>query len=113
MGRVGGLTPVIAIHDACHEASVPCWVGGSPGSAIATRIALAVAAKENCTYPADYLPSEGWICRDLAPSPATALVDGKQSALLWSEPGIGVEPDTEAIEASTLAHARFDVSNSD
>ena len=28
VGRVGGLTNAIAIHDLCREAGIPCWVGG-------------------------------------------------------------------------------------
>ena len=39
-GRVGGLTAAVAIHNACHEHCVPCWVGAMPQSAIGGAVRL-------------------------------------------------------------------------
>jgi O-succinylbenzoate synthase len=99
-GRVGGLTPAIAIHDACHHDCTPCWVGAMPQSAVGARIGLALAAKENFTYPADYIPLGEPLAEDLA-EPAAAARTGDEGTLrvpLWSEPGIGIEPDRERLE---------------
>ena len=65
-GRVGGLTPAVAIHDLCHEHCTPCYVGAMPQSAIGGRIGFALAAKENCTYPADFFPSDQILAEDIA-----------------------------------------------
>lgn len=106
-GRVGGLTPAVAIHNACHEHCVPCWVGASPQSAVGARHGLALAAKSNCVYPADYYASEELLEVDLA-EPAAAVRDPSDGSLrvpLWSAPGIGVEPDAAVLEKQCLARA--------
>jgi len=106
-GRVGGLTPAVAIHNACHDRCVPCWVGATPQSAIGARIGLALAAKTNCVYPADYQVSQEMFEADLAEPPAAVRdpSDGMLRVPLWSEPGIGVEPDQAVLERYCLAKA--------
>ena len=107
--RVGGLTPAIAIHDACHNECVPCWVGAMPQTAIGSRIGLALAAKANCTYPADLCLSHELLEIDLAdpPIPVRDSSDGVLRVPLWSEPGIGVEPDPSLLEKHCLQKARL------
>jgi len=119
-GRVGGLTPAVAVHDASHQSRVPCFVGAMPQSAIGARIGLALAAKENFTYPADFFPSEQFLrttdCttdfksvlqQDLAepPLPERDEADGKLRVTLWSQSGIGVEPDGECLNRFSIAQA--------
>jgi O-succinylbenzoate synthase len=106
-GRVGGLTAAAAIHDACHEQCVPCYVGATPQSAIGVRHGLALAAKPNFSYPADFISSEELFEQDLAEPPRPVLEeDGKLRVALWSEPGIGVEPDLTLLEEFCLAKAK-------
>lgn len=107
-GRVGGLTPAVAIHDACRTGNVGCFVGATPQTAVGARLGLALAAKANCTYPADYLPADQLLQQDLAEPllPACEEADGKMRIALWSEPGIGVEPDVELLEKHCLARAK-------
>lgn len=109
VGRVGGLTPALAIHDLCHDACTPCFVGSPAQSAIGARLDLALAAKENFSYPADYHPPEGLCQEDLAhlPNPVRDESTGTRKIPLWSEPGIGVEPRVEAIQRYQRAHARL------
>ncbi len=108
-GRVGGLTPALEIHDACHEHCVPCWVGAVPQTAIGTRIGLALAAKANCTYPADLAPWDQVLEADLAP-PLSGVRDSGDGLLripLWSEPGLGIEPDGQLLQKHCLARAKL------
>ncbi len=106
-GRVGGLTPAIAIHDACRDASVPCFVGATPQSAIGARHGLALAAKANFEYPADFLPPQQVLADDLAEPPLATreAADTPMRVAMWPEPGIGVEPDPERLEKLCLARA--------
>lgn len=107
-GRVGGLTPAIQIHDACRDANIPCWVGAMPQSAIGARAGIALATKENFRYPADFFPPGETIEQDLA-EPLAPVRDGAEGTLrvpLWSEPGIGVEPDAKLLEQFSLARAK-------
>ncbi len=109
-GRVGGLTPAVGIHDACHDQCTPCWVGATPQTAIGTRIGLALASKANCTYPADLVVSEELLQTDLAAPPAAVRdsSDGVLRVPLWSEPGIGVEPDVGTLDRHCLAKATIE-----
>lgn len=109
-GRVGGITPAIAIHDACRDAGVPCRAGATPQTAIGTRAVLALATKSNFDYPADYFPSQETLRQDVFDPLAAAkdADDGKLRVRLWSEPGLGVEPDLELLGSLALNHARIE-----
>jgi O-succinylbenzoate synthase len=108
-GRVGGLTPALAIHDACRANSVPCWVGATPQSALGVRFHLALAAKENCSYPADYFASGDLLAEDLAEPllPGRDPGDGLMRIALWSEPGVGVEPNSNMLSRFCVAQAKL------
>ena len=106
-GRVGGLTPAMAIHDTCHHGCTPCWVGAVPQSAIGMWAAMALAAKPNFIYPADYLPMEDLLAVDLAPPPRPTLdpADSVQRVSLPVLSGLGVEPDPKTLETYCVERA--------
>jgi O-succinylbenzoate synthase len=108
-GRVGGLTSALAIHDACQENDVSCFVGAMPQTAIATRIGLALASMANCRYPADFLPPGDLLQQDLAEPllPAREKEDTKLRISLWSEPGLGMEPDMKVLDDSCIGRAKL------
>ncbi|MCH2373484.1 MAG: o-succinylbenzoate synthase [Planctomycetes bacterium] len=68
-GRVGGLTNAVAIHDACRDARIPCWVGGMLESATGGAFCAALGMLDNFTYPADIFPSSRFYHEDLADPP--------------------------------------------
>ncbi len=108
-GRVGGLSPAVAIHDACHHGCIPCWVGAMPQTAVGVRVGLALAAKANFTYPADYAPPEELFEQDLGEVPLPVR-DGREGVLrvpLWSESGIGIDPDPRLLDKLCLARAKI------
>jgi O-succinylbenzoate synthase len=106
-GRVGGLTPAMAIHDACHDGCTPCRLGSMPQSAIGTRIGLALGTKSNFSYPADFFPSDALLSEDLADPPATERnEEGTLQAVLSSAPGIGVEPDRARLDRFCIARTK-------
>jgi len=107
-GRVGGLTPAVAIHDLCHEHCVPCWVGATPQSAVGGRIGFALAAKDNCTYPSDFFPSDRILAEDIAEPllPVRNDVDDRQCVRLGSAPGIGIEPERTLLERFAIGRAK-------
>jgi O-succinylbenzoate synthase len=104
IGRVGGLTPAVAIHDACHANCTPCRVGSQLQTAIGMRHGLALASKENCSYPADWFDPADVFEFDLADAPPLVRPgdDGPLSAQLWADPGIGVIPDTKRLESCCI-----------
>ena len=106
-GRVGGLTPALAIHDLCRQAGIACWVGGMLESAVGARICAALATLDNFTYPADIFPSRRFSARDLA-EPELELIhssDGCPQVECLNLPGIGTAPDAERLQRLTVAQA--------
>ena len=65
-GRVGGLTHAVAIHNACRDAGIPCWVGGMLESATGAAFCVALAMLDNFTYPGDIFPSSRFYHKDLS-----------------------------------------------
>jgi o-succinylbenzoate synthase len=107
LGRVGGITPALAIYKACHDGGTPCWVGMPLQSSVGHWSALALAAKSNCTYPADFVPNRTLLAVDLAeaPTPAADPTDNVQRVRFADRPGIGVDPDLAVLEKHLLARA--------
>lgn len=106
-GRVGGLTPAVAIHNLCREAGIPCWVGGMLESAVGARICAALAMLDNFTYPADIFPSRRFYAQDLA-EPELELctsAEGSPQVCCPNLPGIGTAPHPERLKQLTVAHA--------
>ncbi|HEY2894288.1 MAG TPA: o-succinylbenzoate synthase [Pirellulales bacterium] len=106
-GRVGGLTPAVAIHNLCRERGIPCWVGGMLESAVGARICVALAMLDNFTYPADIFPSSRFYRSDLG-RPELFLErssSGVPEVVALNEPGIGAEPDPAMLEKLCKQHA--------
>lgn len=106
-GRVGGLTPALAIHNLCRERGIPCWVGGMLESAVGARICVALSMLDNFTYPADIFPSSRFYRNDLG-RPELFLeknAAGVPEVVALNEPGIGAEPDAAMLEKLCKQHA--------
>lgn len=100
-GRVGGLTPAVAIHDTCRAAGIPCWVGGMLESATGASICAALAMLDNFIYPADIFPSSRFYHQDLAQSPLElgSLADGTPAI---TAPDRIPEPDSDRLRKLTV-----------
>ena len=95
VGRVGGLTNAIAIHDLCQEAGVPCWVGGMLESAVGQAHSTALATLPNMRYPADIFPSSRFYASDLG-EPQLYL-SGTSQVRASPVPGIGCAPHPDRL----------------
>jgi O-succinylbenzoate synthase len=99
-GRVGGITNALAIHRLCHEAGIPCWVGGMLESGIGTAHSAALASLANIRYPSDILPAGRFYREDLAQPEMT--ISAPSEMTLSDRPGTGVEPHPGRLQAQTL-----------
>lgn len=108
-GRVGGLTTAVAIHDACRDADIACWVGGMLESGVGARICLALATLEGMTYPSDIFPSERFYADDLAQPDLETVAgpEGQVQIAAADVPGVGVEPDAERLERYMIQTKRI------
>lgn len=102
-GRVGGITPLLAINRICQDAGVPCWIGGMLESGVGASVCQALATLPNIGYPNDVFPSDRFYARDLATPPLT--LSGPSQMTLSPTPGTGVEPDPRRLEELTLETA--------
>jgi O-succinylbenzoate synthase len=105
-GRLGGLTQALEVHRICREADMPCWIGSMLESAVGTSFGLALAALPAVKYPSDLLPSRRFYEEDLG-RPEIRLSGSSQIALS-DRPGIGVDPDPDALERVTVDRAVVD-----
>jgi O-succinylbenzoate synthase len=104
VGRVGGLTNAIAIHDLCQDHNVPCWVGGMLESGVGQGPSLALATLPNIKYPNDIFPSARFYNQDVS-EPAITL-SGTSMVTAPSGSGHGFAPDPERLRQSTIRHTR-------
>ena len=103
LGRVGGLTVALAIHDLCQAAGVPCWVGGMLESAVGQSHNIAFATLPNIKYPSDIFPTSRFYAADLG-EPAIEL-SGPSEITAPPGPGIGCEPNLERLQRFLLEQA--------
>lgn len=106
VGRVGGLTNAIAIHDLCMERGIPCWVGGMLESAVGQAPSLALATLPNIRYPSDIFPTGRLYEADLA-EPRIEL-SGPSTITAPDRPGGGFAPNPERLRELTVQHVVLD-----
>lgn len=106
-GRVGGLTNAVAIHDACHQAGIPCWVGGMLESSTGSAHCIALAMLENFTYPADIFPSRRFYREDMSDPPVD--LDANPEVASVSAFNELPEPVEERLARCQLQHATLSI----
>ena len=99
----------MAIHAACREAEIGCWVGGMLESAVGARLCLALATLEGMTYASDIFPSARFYAEDLGQPDLkiTTADDGRVQVALADTPGLGAEPDPQRLERCTIQSVRI------
>lgn len=92
IGRVGGLTEAIRIHDLCQQAGLAVWCGGMVETGISKAHNLALASLPGFSIPGDLSGSDRYFDRDLLIEP---LRVEQGSIQIPDKSGIGVEVDLE------------------
>jgi o-succinylbenzoate synthase len=103
-GRVGGVLEARRVHDVCEAQDVPVWCGGMLETGIGRATNLALAAMPNFRLPGDTSASRRYFREDLT-EPFELDPDGMMA--VPTEPGIGVHPVPERLEAATLRTERL------
>ena len=99
IGRVGGYSEALAIHDLCAARSVPVWCGGMLESGIGRAHNIALASLAGFTLPGDISASSRYFERDLI-SPAVT-VDSDGTVAVPDAVGLGFEVQLQFIESRT------------
>jgi len=98
VGRVGGLTEAIKIHNLCLQHNIPVWVGGMLETGISRAHNIHLASLSNFTIPGDISASSRYWKQDII-IPEVQVEKGNIS--VPETRGIGFEVNVERIQAIT------------
>ena len=104
IGRVGGYSQALAIHDLCYSRKVPVWCGGMLESGIGRAHNIAVASLPGFCLPGDISASSRYFARDVIVPEVTVAADG--TVQVPGGPGLGFEIDTDYINFMTESLVR-------
>ncbi len=99
-GRVAGLIPALAIHDACLAESWPVWCGGMLETGIGRAANLALASLPGFTLPGDTSASDRYYHQDILETPFRLSPHG--TLPVPKGPGLGVVVDEAALDRATV-----------
>jgi O-succinylbenzoate synthase len=77
VGRVGGFSEAIAVHNAAGERAVPVWCGGMLETGIGRMHNIALASLENFLLPGDISASRRYWAEDIIEPEVTVSSDGE------------------------------------
>jgi O-succinylbenzoate synthase len=100
LGRVGGFSEAIAVHNAALERGIPVWCGGMLESGIGRSHNIALSTLENFTLPGDVSASARYFADDIIEPEVTVSPAGEIT--IPDTPGRGYEVRTDLIERLTV-----------
>jgi len=106
IGRVGGYSQAVGIHDLCYAKGIPVWCGGMLESGIGRAHNIALASLPGFVLPGDISASSRYFARDLIVPEVTVGRDGTVIAPLG--PGLGFNVDLEYIISKTETLMRLE-----
>ncbi|HMD77603.1 MAG TPA: o-succinylbenzoate synthase [Terracidiphilus sp.] len=100
LGRVGGFSEAIAVHNAAQERGIPVWCGGMLESGVGRSHNIALSTLENFTLPGDVSASARYWREDIVEPEITVSPAGEIA--IPDTPGRGYEVRTELVERLTV-----------
>ena len=100
LGRVGGFSEAIAIHNAALERGIPVWCGGMLESGIGRSHNIALSTLENFSLPGDVSASARYWAEDIIEP--EVLVNASGEIVIPDTPGRGYEVRADLIERLTV-----------
>ena len=100
VGRVGGFTEAIAVHDVARENNIPVWCGGMLESGIGRSHNVALSTLPNFSLPGDVSASKRYWREDLIEP--EVIVSQNGTIAIGNEPGRGYEVKPELIDRLTI-----------
>jgi O-succinylbenzoate synthase len=76
LGRVGGFSEALAIHDVCREHNIPLWCGGMLETGVGRLHNIAITSLPGFTLPGDTAPSARYFEEDLIDPPVEFSAPG-------------------------------------
>lgn len=100
VGRVGGFSEAIAVHNAAQERGVPVWCGGMLETGIGRSHNIALASLENFRLPGDVSASKRYWKEDIIEPEVE--VSSKGEIRVPDSPGRGFEVREDLVERLTV-----------
>jgi o-succinylbenzoate synthase len=100
LGRVGGFSEAIAVHNAALERGIPVWCGGMLESGIGRSHNIALSSLEGFTLPGDVSASARYWTEDIIEPEVSVSRQGEIA--IPDTPGRGYEVRTDLIEQRTV-----------
>ena len=100
LGRVGGFSEAIAVHNAAQERCVPVWCGGMLESGVGRAHNIALSTLENFSLPGDVSASARYWVDDIIEPDVTVSRQGE--ILIPDIPGRGYEVRTDLVDQLTV-----------
>lgn len=104
IGRVGGLTEAVKIHDYCKDNNIPVWCGGMLESGIGRAHNVALTTLTNFTLPGDTASSSRYWDKDVIEPEVVSkngVIQVPQSA------GIGYRVNRDTVEDFTVSKKEY------
>jgi O-succinylbenzoate synthase len=100
VGRVGGFTEALAIHDVAVEFGIPVWCGGMLETGVGRAMNVALSSLLGFTLPGDVSASKRYWAEDIIAPEVTVSPTG--TITVPTTPGSGFTVLPERIEALTV-----------
>ena len=100
VGRVGGFTEAIAIHNVCQEFSIPVWCGGMLETGIGRSHNIALSSLPNFSLPGDVSASKRYWTEDIIEPEVVVSPSGEIP--IPTVPGRGYEVVRERVDKFTV-----------
>ena len=100
LGRVGGFSEAIAVHNAAQERGIPVWCVGMLEAGIGRSHNIALSTLENFSLPGDVSASRRYWREDIVEPEITVSSAGEIA--IPDSPGRGYEVKTDLVERLTV-----------
>jgi len=100
VGRVGGFSEAIAVHNAAAERGIPVWCGGMLETGIGRAHNIALSSLPNFSLPGDVSASSRYWAQDIIEPPVTVSKRGE--IVVPTTPGNGFAIQRDRIEKLTV-----------
>jgi o-succinylbenzoate synthase len=110
VGRVGGLSHAVAIHNMCAEAGIPVWCGGMLETGVGRAINLHLATMPNFTLPGDISATDRYYVEDIA-TPDFKLNPEDSTITVPNGSGSGIRVLLDRVTKVRVRHQVFDAAD--
>lgn len=107
VGRVGGFSEAIAVHDVAQQHGVPVWCGGMLESGIGRAHNIALSSLPNFSLPGDVSASKRYWSEDIIEPEVTVTATGEIT--VPTGPGRGFAVRRDRVEALTVRQQRLTI----